>query len=119
MVYNYCMSLNLKRIRALCFDVDGTLSDTDDLYTQKIANFLPRFLFRDPQHIARRFVMWVESPGNALIGLSTDNLGGGVRTPHCCLESFLLLLFFFFGGIHGQAHCGVRARCHLSSRAEG
>lgn len=69
MVYNYCMSLNLKRIRALCFDVDGTLSDTDDVYTQKIAKFLPRILFRDPEHTARRFVMWVESPGNALIGL--------------------------------------------------
>jgi phosphoglycolate phosphatase-like HAD superfamily hydrolase len=26
------MSLDLTRIRALCFDVDGTLSDTDDQY---------------------------------------------------------------------------------------
>jgi len=69
MVYNYRMSLELDRIRALCFDVDGTLSDTDDVYTQKVARYLPRFLFRDPDHTARRFVMWVESPGNALIGL--------------------------------------------------
>lgn len=69
MVYNCNMTLDLTRIRALCFDVDGTLSDTDDLYTQKVARFLPRFLFHNPEHTARRFVMWIESPGNALLGL--------------------------------------------------
>jgi phosphoglycolate phosphatase-like HAD superfamily hydrolase len=63
------MSLDLQRIRALCFDVDGTLSDTDDVYTKKVARFLPRFLFRDPHRAARKFVMWIESPGNTLIGL--------------------------------------------------
>lgn len=63
------MPLDLARIKALCFDVDGTLSDTDDLYAQKAARFLPRFLFRDPARTARRFVMWIESPGNALMGL--------------------------------------------------
>ena len=69
MVYNNSMSLDMQRIRALCFDVDGTLSDTDDVYVQQISRFFPRFLFRDPQRAARRFVMWVEAPGNALIGL--------------------------------------------------
>ena len=69
LVYNKHMSLDLQRIRALCFDVDGTLSDTDDLYVQKVLPFFPPFLFRNPQHAARRFVMWIESPGNALIGL--------------------------------------------------
>ena len=68
------MSLDLNRIQALCFDVDGTLSDTDDLYTQKITRFFPRFLFKDPDHSARRFVMWMEAPGNALLGLA-DRLG--------------------------------------------
>jgi N-acetyl-D-muramate 6-phosphate phosphatase len=68
------MKLDTSRIRALCFDVDGTLSDTDDLYTEKILRFLPRFLFRDPAHTARRLVMWIESPGNALLGLA-DTLG--------------------------------------------
>ncbi|MBI5840590.1 MAG: HAD-IA family hydrolase [Chloroflexi bacterium] len=72
--YNYAMPLELTRIRALCFDVDGTLSDTDDLYAQKISRFLPRFLFRDPMHTARRFVMWIEAPGNALLGMA-DTLG--------------------------------------------
>jgi N-acetyl-D-muramate 6-phosphate phosphatase len=68
------MSLDLTRIKALCFDVDGTLSDTDDLYTQKAAFFLSRFLFKDPDRVARRFVMWIEAPGNALLGLA-DTLG--------------------------------------------
>jgi phosphoglycolate phosphatase-like HAD superfamily hydrolase len=69
MVYNYSMPLDFSRIRALCFDVDGTLSDTDDMYVKKVTRYLPSFLFRDPQRAARRFVMWVEAPGNALIGL--------------------------------------------------
>ncbi|MFM8875529.1 MAG: HAD family hydrolase [Anaerolineae bacterium] len=64
------MPLDISRIHALCFDVDGTLSDTDDLYVQKVSKFFPRFLFKDPDHAARRFVMWVEAPGNALLGLA-------------------------------------------------
>ncbi len=68
------MSPDLTRIQALCFDVDGTLSDTDDLYTQRVSRFLPRFIFRNPDHTARRFIMWIEAPGNALLGLA-DTLG--------------------------------------------
>ena len=68
------MSLDTKRIKALCFDVDGTLSDTDDLYVQKVKRLFPRFLFKDPEHTARRFIMWIEAPGNALLGLA-DTLG--------------------------------------------
>ena len=68
------MTLDIPRIKALCFDVDGTLSDTDDLYMQKVGKFFPKFLFRDPEHAARRFVMWAEAPGNALLGL-TDTIG--------------------------------------------
>lgn len=68
------MPLDPNRIKALCFDVDGTLSDTDDLYKQKVVRFFPKFLFRDPDHAARRFVMWAEAPGNVLLGLA-DTLG--------------------------------------------
>ena len=68
------MTIDTARIKALCFDVDGTLSDTDDLYVQKIIPYLPRFLFSDPEHTARRLIMWVESPGNALLGFA-DTLG--------------------------------------------
>lgn len=68
------MTLDIPRIKALCFDVDGTLSDTDDLYAQKISGILPRFLFPDPEHTARRLIMWIESPGNALLGYA-DTIG--------------------------------------------
>ena len=68
------MTLDISRIKALCFDVDGTLSDTDDLYVHKVSRFFPSFLFKDPEHSARRFIMWVEAPGNALLGL-TDTIG--------------------------------------------
>jgi HAD superfamily hydrolase (TIGR01549 family) len=74
MRYNRDMALDIPRIQALCFDVDGTLSDTDDLYVRKVKRFFPRFLFRDPERAARRFVMWIEAPGNALLGL-TDTIG--------------------------------------------
>lgn len=72
------MPLNLDRIRALCFDVDGTLSDTDDLYVSRLVRlltpvraFLPN---HDPLPLARRIVMGLESPGNFLYGLA-DRLG--------------------------------------------
>jgi phosphoglycolate phosphatase-like HAD superfamily hydrolase len=68
------MTLDLTRIRALCFDVVGTLRDTDDLHTRQAQRFLPRSLFRDPSRAARRFVMWAEAPGNGLLSLA-DTLG--------------------------------------------
>jgi phosphoglycolate phosphatase-like HAD superfamily hydrolase len=34
------MTLQIERIQALCFDIDGTLSDTDDVYVSKIARWL-------------------------------------------------------------------------------
>ncbi|MDQ3004149.1 MAG: HAD family hydrolase [Chloroflexota bacterium] len=68
------MPLDIPRIKALCFDVDGTLSDTDDLYANAFSRFLPRFLFRNPAHTARRLVMWIEAPGNALLGMA-DTVG--------------------------------------------
>jgi phosphoglycolate phosphatase-like HAD superfamily hydrolase len=75
------MPLEISRIGALCFDVDGTLSDTDDLYASRVERLLPRGLFRDPKHTARRFVMWVEAPGNALLGYA-DTLGiDGAMVP--------------------------------------
>ncbi|MFN8414153.1 MAG: HAD family hydrolase [Anaerolineales bacterium] len=68
------MPIDVSKVQALCFDVDGTLSDTDDLYTQQVARFLPRFLFKDVNLAARRFIMWIEAPGNALLGMA-DRLG--------------------------------------------
>jgi HAD superfamily hydrolase (TIGR01509 family) len=61
------------RIQAICFDVDGTLSDTDDLYAGKLKKVLKPFQFlfagKDPARLARRIIMAVEAPGNFLIGL--------------------------------------------------
>jgi N-acetyl-D-muramate 6-phosphate phosphatase len=71
------MPLDVGRIKALCFDVDGTLNDTDDQYAETVDRFLRPldiFPFLDRKHIARRFVMWAEAPGNAVLGLA-DRLG--------------------------------------------
>jgi N-acetyl-D-muramate 6-phosphate phosphatase len=80
------MPLRVSRIRALFFDVDGTLIDTDDLFVQKVERSLRpiRFLLRDqdPLRAARRFVMWSEAPANFLMGipdmLGVDNKIAGV-----------------------------------------
>ena len=62
------MAIDLARVKGLCFDVDGTLSDTDDVYEDKLAGMLRpvSFLFRgrNPQHFARWLVMASESPMN-------------------------------------------------------
>jgi HAD superfamily hydrolase (TIGR01509 family) len=69
------MPLDLARIHALCFDVDGTLSDTDDYYVARFSGWLRYIPFApDPARAARRLVMWLESPGTALMGL-TDTVG--------------------------------------------
>ena len=72
------MPLDINQIQALCFDVDGTLSDTDDQYVLKFEKlFKPiSFLFkdRDAHRVARRFVMWSETPANMIFGLP-DVLG--------------------------------------------
>ncbi len=69
------MAVDPARVRALCFDVDGTLSDTDDYYVNRLSRRLCRFPFiRNPHQTARRLVMWTEAPGNALLTL-TDTVG--------------------------------------------
>src|SRR5512139_3742672 len=94
------MSLDITRIKALCFDVDGTLSDTDDLYARKVKPYLPRALFSNPYETARRLVMWVESPGNALLGYADkigmdDEMGAVIdwfqRAKPSAQKSFILI----------------------------
>jgi phosphoglycolate phosphatase-like HAD superfamily hydrolase len=72
------MAVDTSRIRLLCFDIDGTLSDTDNQFVRRLANGLrwARFLFPagDPRPFARRVVMATESPGNRLFGFA-DRLG--------------------------------------------
>lgn len=76
------MPLDLKRIRALCFDVDGTLADTDDLYAQRFASVMRHFPWiRDPDQAARKMVMRLESPANAVLSLE-DTIGvDGLAIP--------------------------------------
>ena len=71
------MPLDVGRIQALCFDVDGTLNDTDDQYAETVKRLLKPldvFPFMDREHIARRFIMWAEAPSNAVLGYA-DQIG--------------------------------------------
>lgn len=72
------MALQTKRIRALCFDIDGTLSDTDDLWVKKFERLLRPLNFAFPNRQVRPFARWtvmaLESPGNFVYSL-LDRLG--------------------------------------------
>lgn len=76
------MPLEISRIRAVCFDIDGTLSDTDDQVIAQVVPWLfPLKLFFPAMAlpiIARRLVMVLESPLNLvyewLDRLNLDNL---------------------------------------------
>jgi len=66
------------RLRAICFDVDGTLRDTDDQLVMRLARLISPLAFftrtRQPKDLARRIVMAIENPGNSLLSLG-DRLG--------------------------------------------
>jgi N-acetyl-D-muramate 6-phosphate phosphatase len=72
------MPLQISRIQVICFDVDGTLSDTDDVMVAQLATLLYPFHFmfpgKDLVQVARGIVMEVEAPANFLYGL-TDLVG--------------------------------------------
>ncbi|MGD2161511.1 MAG: HAD family hydrolase [Anaerolineales bacterium] len=61
------------RIAAICFDIDGTLADTDDAYVHRVARWLrpfaPLLPDRDLQAAARRFVLSAESPVNEMLAI--------------------------------------------------
>ncbi|MEJ2556467.1 MAG: HAD family hydrolase [Anaerolineae bacterium] len=65
-------SLDPAAIEAILFDLDGTLIDTDDQVVRSLARYLAplaRFFPFAPTALARRLVMWAETPGNALMTL--------------------------------------------------
>ena len=68
------MGIQAERVRAILFDIDGTLSDSDDLMVQKVEWFLKSFYFFstiEKRHsMARWLVMAIESPGNFLYNLA-------------------------------------------------
>lgn len=67
------MPLDAARVRVIIFDIDGTLSDTDDRWVKRAVRLLTplRFLFpsRDVQPAARKLVMAMDGPGNAVFAL--------------------------------------------------
>ena len=67
------MDLDSTKIKALCFDVDGTLRDTDDQYVAKLAGCLKPFRLlipnRDVEKFSRRVVMTLDTPINAVYTL--------------------------------------------------
>ncbi|OGO34858.1 MAG: hypothetical protein A2Z16_01105 [Chloroflexi bacterium RBG_16_54_18] len=72
------MGFERNRLRAICFDVDGTLRDTDDQLVMRLARLISPLASltrtRQPKEIARRIVMAIENPGNSLLTLG-DRLG--------------------------------------------
>ena len=72
------MPIDLDRVKAICFDVDGTLSDTDDQFVQKLVKFLTPVVLMFPRReihpIARKLVMFTEGPGNWVYSLA-DRVG--------------------------------------------
>ena len=66
------MALDLSRVRALCFDVDGTISDTDDHIVARLAQALaavPLVSGRRAEKLARQTVMAAETPVHAAYAL--------------------------------------------------
>ncbi len=83
------MALDLARIRALCFDVDGTISDTDDHLVAQLAaalDKLPLVSGRRAERLARQTVMAAETPVHAAYAL-LDRLG--LDTPVSKLQARL------------------------------
>lgn len=72
------MTVEKARIRALLFDIDGTLSDTDDHMVNRLAKFLVpvRWIFKDkdPRSFAHWLIMAAESPGNFMYSIM-DTIG--------------------------------------------
>lgn len=63
------MPLDLARIQAICFDVDGTLSDTDDRWVARLTKWLRPFGTQRARRLARWLIMGLESPANGVYEL--------------------------------------------------
>lgn len=68
------MALDAAKIKAVIFDIDGTLSDSDDQMVEQVERLLKPFLFfigvSGRKATARWLVMAVETPGNFLYHLA-------------------------------------------------
>jgi HAD superfamily hydrolase (TIGR01549 family) len=71
------MPLDLTRVRALCFDVDGTIADTDDHLVAQLAALIekvPGVSGRRSERVARQVVMGLETPVHGAYAM-LDQLG--------------------------------------------
>ena len=72
------IGIDISRVRALLFDIDGTLSDTDDHLVNRFVKFLKpiHWMFRNhnPRAFARWCVMASETPANFIYSVA-DRLG--------------------------------------------
>jgi phosphoglycolate phosphatase-like HAD superfamily hydrolase len=72
------MPISMARVRAILFDVDGTLADTDDAYIERVHDRLGPVRGLFPGRNARPFLRWALttaiSPANTLMGIP-DILG--------------------------------------------
>jgi HAD superfamily hydrolase (TIGR01509 family) len=63
--------LDIPRIQAVCFDLDGTLVETDDAFVARLEGILRPFAFLSPEKdlrpLARRIVMLGETPVNRML----------------------------------------------------
>jgi phosphoglycolate phosphatase len=62
------------RVRAVCFDIDGTLLETDDALVERLQRWMVGRPEAERRRLARRIVMAAETPANALLALA-DRLG--------------------------------------------
>jgi HAD superfamily hydrolase (TIGR01549 family) len=67
------MPIDISRVKAICFDVDGTLCDTDDQWISGLVKAFSKtpFIFKggNPTYFARWLVMVTESPMNGMYHL--------------------------------------------------
>jgi N-acetyl-D-muramate 6-phosphate phosphatase len=123
------MSLIINRIRAICFDIDGTLRNTDDQYVLQIEKSLHHFQFLFPNHnmsiAARRLVMMMEEPGNLLIQIPDrlnfdkplnqflDFLGNHIKTKNHHDETIIPGVIHCLSHFHTRYPLGI-----VSARGE-
>ncbi|MEJ2757701.1 MAG: HAD hydrolase-like protein [Anaerolineales bacterium] len=63
------MPLDIEKIQALCFDVDGTLLDTDEQVVVRLTRLLKPFLGSSAAKTARRITMTLDTPMNLIYTL--------------------------------------------------